>query len=112
MLAEFLHAALAPARGRHQPRSGAETAPVQPQRQARRSFDTAAELLARDYPGWRIVRLPAGRGFTYAAMASGVNLHADTATELRARIRAVEEEPPPAFVRRYLDRDRRLVGAR
>lgn len=98
MLTEFVRAALAPARGRHRPRPNAEPTPVQPQRQARRTFDADVELIARDYPEWRIIELPAGRGFTYAAMASGVNLRADTPTELRARIRAVEEElPRPSY---------------
>ncbi|MFB8763857.1 hypothetical protein [Nocardiopsis alba] len=113
MLAEFVRAALAPARGRHHPRPNAEPTPVQPRRQARRTFELDVELLARDYPGWRIIRHPAGRGgISYAALAPGVHMYADTPTELRAQIRAVEEEPPPDFVRRYLDSDRRLVSTR
>lgn len=102
MIIELVHAAIAPARGRY--RSGRPPLPAGPViRQARRTFDAAIELLTRDFPEWSIIRLPAPNGHTFAAMARGVTVRARTPAELRTRIRAVEDEPPPAFVRGYLD---------
>lgn len=104
MIFELVHAVIAPARGRHC--SGRTPLPsgLVP-RQARRTFDAAIELLGRDFPEWRIIRLPAPSGHTYAAMSRGVTVYASAPAELRTRIHAVEDEPPPAFVRGYLDMD-------
>ncbi|MDA8370635.1 MAG: hypothetical protein M0026_12335 [Nocardiopsaceae bacterium] len=100
---ELVLAALFPARGRHQPRVLAPR-PTPIPRQARRTYHTPTELLARQFPEWCVYAMPSDRRLCFGATdrLRTTTVHGYTVGELRERIRAVEETPPPAFVRRYL----------
>ncbi|GHD32402.1 hypothetical protein GCM10007147_35980 [Nocardiopsis kunsanensis] len=103
LVVELVLAALFPACGRHQPRPPIPR-PVQVPRQARRTYHSPTELLAREFPDWRVYAMPSDRGVCFGAtdLPRTTTLHAYTVDELRARIVDVERTPPPAFVRRYL----------
>ncbi|MFE9244770.1 hypothetical protein [Nocardiopsis sp. NPDC006938] len=103
MTIELVLAILVPARGRHRPRTEDRRPEALP-RQARRTYHSPTELLAREFPEWRVYAMPSARGLCFGATdrsrLSTVNGY--TAEELRARIRVIEQIPPPELVRPYL----------
>lgn len=108
LLAELLGAVFRPARGRHRPRRPAPCAPRIP-RQARRvhhAADAEAEFLGPAYPAWRVVVIPdpdVGRR-CYVATRASHTVRGSTVEAVRRKMTAVDDAPPPAFVRPYIDR--------
>lgn len=107
LLLALLRATLRPARSSL--RADRLPAPVAPSpripRQARhRIGDQAAELLARDFPHWRIVVIPDQADAWFVAAMGGHLIRSTSAEETRRRIRQIENAPPLSPVRPYADR--------
>lgn len=100
----LIRATFAPVRCSHRPPSGRPPAPPRPlvPRQARRRVgELSLDLIARDYPHWRLSVIP-DDSRSWIVAAHGAHLiRATSAEETRRRIHAAETAPPPSPVRPY-----------
>ena len=65
--------------------------------------DTRPTVPAREHPDWRVFAIPTDRGRCVAAKNAATTVYADSAEDLRRRIRQVDEKPQPHLVRAYID---------
>lgn len=106
LLLSLLVAVARPAReqgstDRGRPASGT-AGPLIP-RQARRTFDRAVDLLAREHPDWRVFAIPTDRGRCFVAKKAVTTVYAYTPESIQQHIRQIDEEPQPDLVRPYID---------